>query len=200
MVHIGGSRLFWKAKRLSDVVLSVLLVPLLVLTAIALLCLNPFFNPGPLFFRQLRVGQHGGLFEIYKFRTMRQGSTSARFADTETHRITSLGRFMRRYRLDEVPQILNILKGEMSLIGPRPEQPEFVREYERTLPGYRLRHAVRPGLSGLSQVLQGYTNDTHGTERKLALDLRYIRQSGFRMEVYILWRTVITVATGYGAL
>lgn len=200
VVQIGGTRIFWWAKRVSDIALSLFLLPILIVAAFALAVFNPFFNPGPIFYRQVRVGRNKALFVMYKFRTMRSAPPSARFADTEAYRITAFGRFLRRYRIDELPQILNVIKGEMSLIGPRPEQPEFAREYEHSLPGYHLRHAVRPGLSGLSQVVQGYTNDTEGTQRKLALDLRYIRKCGFRMEGYVLWRTLITVATGYGAL
>lgn len=131
---------------------------------------------------------------------MQPADTGPRFAIDEARRIGGLGRFLRRYRIDELPQILNVMRGEMSLIGPRPEQPEFAKEYEHCLPDYNDRHIVRPGLSGLSQVIQGYTSDADGTARKLALDLRYIRKSGFRMEAYILWRTLVTVATGQGAL
>lgn len=200
IVRIGGTRLFWVFKRMLDLGLSVLLLPLLVLFGLIGLVLNPVFNPGPLIYSQVRVGRHHRMFVMHKFRTMRPAQGDARFADAETHRITIYGRLMRRYRIDELPQILNVLKGEMSLIGPRPEQPEFAEEYRQILPHYHRRHMVRPGLSGLSQVVQGYTTDTRGTRAKLALDLRYISQSGFRMEAYVFWRTLVTVATGHGAL
>ena len=199
-MRIGGTRWFWLAKRLCDYAISLVLLPVLAIAAIVLLLLNPLLNPGPLIFWQKRVGQHDRLFIMLKFRTMRLHNGHAKFANDEAHRITVFGRLLRRYRVDELPQILNVLRGEMSLIGPRPEQPEFARQYGRTLPDYHHRHVVRPGLSGLSQVVQGYTSDTRGTRTKLALDLRYIKQSGFRMEIYIFWRTLVTVATGYGAL
>lgn len=198
-VRIGGTPVFWGAKRCFDLGVSVLILPALCLVGVVLLLVNPLLNPGPLLYRQVRIGHRGQTFVMYKFRTMRSAQDSARYADAERHRIPRFGRVLRRYRLDELPQVVNVLRGEMSLIGPRPEQPEFVREYVQSLPGYTLRHMVRPGLSGLSQVRQGYTSDRPGTRRKLAFDLRYIRKSGFRMEAYVFWRTLVTVATGFGA-
>lgn len=199
-MHLGGTPVFWSAKRTFDIVVSVVLLPVLILVAVVAVLLNPFLNAGPLLYVQQRVGRHDTVFVMYKFRTMRPAACLPRFADAEAHRITCFGRVLRRYRLDELPQIVNVLKGEMSLIGPRPEQPSFARAYQQALPEYRHRHMVRPGVSGLSQVEQGYTSDTKGTRTKLALDLRYISQSGFRMEAYVFWRTLITVATGYGAI
>lgn len=199
-MQIGGTRVFWGAKRLCDLAFSAVLILPLLVCGLGLLCLNPRLNPGPLIFLQPRVGQHGRVFVMYKFRTMRPASCGPRFADAEGDRIGRLGGLMRRFRIDELPQIVNVLRGEMSLIGPRPEQPEFVSQYRRVLPDYDLRHRIRPGLSGLSQVVEGYTSDTHGTERKLALDLRYIQSCGFRMEAYVMWRTLVTVATGQGAI
>lgn len=202
-MQVGGTPVFWLAKRASDVLFAALLLPLLAGVALVALCFNPALNPGPLIFAQRRVGLHGTLFVMYKLRTMRclpAGDTAVRFADAEAHRITGFGSFLRRYRLDELPQLINVLRGDMSLIGPRPEQPGFVAEYQTSLPDYHHRHSVRPGLSGLSQVVQGYTSDTSGTRAKLALDLRYISQAGLRMEAYIFWRTLVTVATGHGAI
>lgn len=199
-MQIGGTRLFWRFKRLNDLVISVLLLPVLGTAAVLLLVVNPWVNPGPLMFRQTRVGWYDRPFVMLKFRTMRPDAGQARFADAESHRITGFGAILRRFRIDELPQIINVLRGEMSLIGPRPEQPEFARQYQQTLPDYHHRHVVRPGLSGLSQVVQGYTSDDQGTRVKLALDLRYISKSGFRMEAYIFWRTLVTVLTGYGAI
>ncbi|KIN64987.1 Undecaprenyl-galactosyl transferase [Sulfitobacter noctilucicola] len=199
-MDIGGTRLFWWGKRVLDVVLSLLLLPALLVLACTLLLLNPWLNPGPLLYIQARVGRHDRLFRMYKFRTMRKGGPQVRFADQESHRITGLGHLLRRYRFDELPQIVNVLAGQMSLIGPRPEQPEFARQFMQSLPGYARRHTIRPGLSGLSQVVQGYTTDTDGTRRKLVLDLRYISECGVRMEAYVLWRTLITVVTGRGAI
>ncbi|KIN61065.1 putative glycosyltransferase [Sulfitobacter noctilucae] len=202
-MQVGGTKVFWQLKRALDILLGLALLPLLLCVSVLALCFNPWLNPGPLVFSQPRIGRHGALFIMYKLRTMRcltQAPSGQRFADTEIHRITPFGFFLRRYRLDELPQLLNVLRGDMSLIGPRPEQPGFVNEYTAAMPDYHRRHIVRPGLSGLSQVVQGYTSDTSGTRRKLALDLRYISQAGVRMEAYVFWRTLITVATGHGAI
>jgi len=198
-MQIGGTLLFWRMKRCVDIVLSCALLPVLGLFVFALICLNPWLNPGPLMYRQNRVGQHDRIFTMLKFRTMQRSDGSPRFADAEAHRIGWFGHILRRYRIDELPQVFNVLRGQMSLIGPRPEQPAFVEDYNLNLPDYPQRHVVRPGVSGLSQVVQGYTSDTDATRDKLRLDLRYIRQAGFRMELYVLWRTLVTVMTGFGA-
>lgn len=195
----GGTVWFWWSKRVFDILLSLMLLNVLMLAALVLALLNPLLNPGPLFFHQQRVGRHSRRFMMYKFRTMKRAGTSPKFADAESHRIGHFGAFLRRYRIDELPQVINVLKGEMSLVGPRPEQPAFVCDYQESLPGYQERHQVRPGVSGLAQVVQGYTSNTHGTQQKLAHDLHYIASSGYRMECYVLWRTVVTVLTGFGA-
>lgn len=200
LVKIGGTSTFWKIKRLGDITLAVLLLPALVGCGLVLAALNPFANPGPLFFRQIRIGRSGACFAMWKFRTMTPRSGPARFANSETHRIPAIGRFLRRYRIDELPQLISVLRGDMSLIGPRPEQPDFARRYGQLIPRYNVRHAVRPGVSGLSQVRIGYASDVRATRRKLALDLRYIRRSGYRMEAYVLWRTITTILTGRGAV
>ncbi len=195
----GGTIWFWSAKRVLDVLLCVILFGVLFLAALTLTLLNPWLNSGPLLFRQQRVGKHNQPFVMFKFRTMQKGDAVPRFADAETYRIGRFGAILRHYRIDELPQIINVLKGDMSLIGPRPEQPAFVCDYEVSLPGYLLRHEARPGVSGLAQVVLGYTSDIRGTQQKLAYDLRYTAGSGFRMECYVLWRTVVTILTGFGA-
>lgn len=199
-MRVGGTATFWKAKRIGDVLLSLALLPVVLSVGIVIFLLNPALNPGPLLYRQRRIGQHEKTFLMLKFRTMQGGAESIRFASEEMHRITWFGRYLRRYRIDELPQVINVLRGEMSLIGPRPEQPAFAEAFRQALPGYCQRHTIRPGVSGLSQVMQGYTSDTDGTRRKLVLDLQYIRRSGFRLEGYILWRTLVTIVTGHGAL
>jgi len=196
---LGGGTFFWAVKRCFDILFSLALMPVAILCGLVLLILNPFLNPGPLFYTQMRVGRDNRAFAIYKFRTMIGRSDEARFATDESARITSLGQIMRDKRIDEIPQILNALKGEMSFIGPRPEQGKFVEEYSGTLQNYQMRHKVRPGISGLAQVELGYTSDHVGTAGKLKYDLSYIRNSGFRMEAYVIWRTLVTVFTGYGA-
>ncbi len=145
---------------------------------------------------------YGKPFVIYKFRTMcvdaeRDG---ARFAEKGDPRVTSVGRFLRKTRLDELPQLWNILKGEMSLVGPRPERPEFIEQLSRDVPNYLSRLGIKPGLTGLAQVVNGYDNDLAGFQRKVALDLLYLQNCCLWNDLRILIRTVSVVLTGKGAL
>jgi lipopolysaccharide/colanic/teichoic acid biosynthesis glycosyltransferase len=192
---------FFAAKRGLDVVVSLLLLPLVGVVALLLLLLNPVLNPGPLLFRQPRMGMHCQPFEALKFRSMLPADSVQRGADDplETDRITRLGRLIRRLRLDELPQIVNVLKGEMSLIGPRPDFLDHAEVYLEAVPGYARRHMVRPGISGLAQTEVGYVEGIAGTRRKVSADLYYIFHSGWRLEAYIFWRTLVIVFTGRGA-
>jgi len=122
-----------------------------------------------------------------------------KFAATDDPRITRIGRIMRRFRLDEIPQLWNVLKGEMSLIGPRPEQVTFARQFERELPFYSWRHLVKPGITGWAQVQHGYAAGVEDTRRKLEYDLYYVKHFSFWLDVSILMRTIGTVLTGNGA-
>ena len=145
---------------------------------------------------------YGKPFVIYKFRTMcvdaeRDG---ARFAEKGDPRVTSIGRFLRKTRLDELPQLWNVLKGEMSLVGPRPERPEFIEQLSRDVPNYLSRLGIKPGLTGLAQVVNGYDNDLAGFQRKVALDLLYLQNCCLWNDIRILIRTVSVVVTGKGAL
>lgn len=184
-------------RRIAELTFTIgFLIPATLVVALPLLALNPVFNPGPLFYRSLRMGQHCKPFAAYKFRTMRPDEPIKRRGPddpVERDRVTGLGRFLRRSRFDELPQILNVFRGEMSLIGPRPDVFAHARTYLRTVPGYRERHAVRPGLSGLAQVELGYVEGRAGTAAKTEVDLRYIREAGPRMDLSIFWRTVGTV-------
>lgn len=196
----GGSPVFWTCKRAFDIAFSaVVLLPVLALFAIALFLLNPFFNPGPVFTTQTRIGKDGKEFRLWKFRTMTGRDGGSRFATEERDRIKPLGRWLRRRRIDELPQILNVLSGDMSIVGPRPERPSFVKSYELAIPRYSERHTVRPGITGLAQVEYGYTSDLMGTTGKLRYDLTYIRKSGFRMEGWLVWRTIVVMLNGFGA-
>ena len=177
-------------KRCGDVGLCMLLLPLFVLTASALLLINPFLNPGALLFSQRRVGLRGHEFSIFKFRTMAGGSAIPRFAPEETARLTPLGGLLRRAHLDELPQIINILRGEMTFVGPRPEQPSFARIYEAELPQYAQRYDVLPGITGLAQLRQGYTSSLDETRIKLRHDLEYIRRFSPRLDLLILGLTL----------
>lgn len=192
---------FQIAKRTFDVVFSLVLMPFVGLTALCLLVLNPFFNRGPLFYVQLRMGRGCRAFPALKFRTMQPASRISRSAHDplETDRITTLGRFLRKTRLDELPQVINVLRGDMSLIGPRPDYFHHARHYLRVIPGYRARHAVRPGISGLAQTQLGYAAGMDATTAKVRADLYYIQNSGFRLEAWLFWRTLVVVFCRHGA-
>ena len=144
----------------------------------------------------------GRPFVLYKFRTMRIDAekNGAQFATKGDPRVTSIGRFLRKSRLDELPQLWNVLRGEMSLVGPRPERPEFIESLSQEVPNYLLRLGIKPGLTGLAQVLNGYDNDIAGFRRKVALDLLYLQNCCVVNDVKILFRTVSVVLTGKGAL
>jgi lipopolysaccharide/colanic/teichoic acid biosynthesis glycosyltransferase len=180
------------AKRLFDLGFSaVVLLPSLVLVAACLLLLNPLFNPGPLFYRPRRMGRFCRPFRLYKFRTMEPADASRGPDDpVEVERVTPLGAILRRARFDELPQIINVFRGEMSLIGPRPDDLPHARVFLRHIAGYRQRYAVRPGISGLAQVELGYVHGREGAGRKTAIDLHYIRHAGLALDVWIVWRTL----------
>ena len=189
------------AKRTFDLVVAIAALPLILLTAFVLLVINPLWNAGPLFFLQIRMGRDCRPFRAMKFRTMRPANRIMRGPDDplEADRITPLGQFLRRSRIDELPQFVNVLAGHMSLIGPRPDYWDHATHYLDSIPAYRQRHTVRPGITGLAQVDGGYAEGVDATVEKTLHDLRYIRGSGLAMELYVLWRTVFVVVTGFGA-
>jgi lipopolysaccharide/colanic/teichoic acid biosynthesis glycosyltransferase len=186
---------FLWAKRVFDVVVSVALLPVLALAGLALLVLNPFFNRGPLLFIQTRMGQNCTPFRAIKFRSMVEVENVVRKADDplEHDRITPLGMLLRKSRLDELPQIINVLMGQMSLIGPRPDYFDHALVYLDVVPGYRERHAMKPGISGLAQTELGYIEGLAATERKAAVDLYYIRNASLRLDLWVFWRTLCVV-------
>ncbi len=149
----------------------------------------------PVLFKQTRVGLGGHLFKVMKLRTMYQDAEKAgpRFASANDSRITPLGRFLRKTRLDELPQLFNVLRGEMALIGPRPERPEFVEQFKELIPYFNYRHSVRPGVTGWAQVSYGYTDDVDGSLEKLSYDLFYIKHYSLAFDVAVLLRTIKTV-------
>ena len=189
------------AKCAFDLVVAIAALPLIVLTALVLLVINPVWNAGPLFFLQTRMGRDCRPFRAVKFRTMRPANRIMRGPDDplEADRITPLGQFLRRSRIDELPQFFNILAGHMSLIGPRPDYWDHATHYLDSIPAYRQRHMVRPGITGLAQVDGGYAEGVDATVEKTRHDLRYIRGSGIAMGFYVLWRTIHVVCTGFGA-
>jgi lipopolysaccharide/colanic/teichoic acid biosynthesis glycosyltransferase len=176
-------------KRFFDLIVSLPLVLCFLFSLFWVILLNPFFNKGGIFFHQERIGRGGKPFKIRKFRTMVGGSDDTKFQNEEKKRITAFGEFLRRTRIDELPQIWNVFVGDMSLIGPRPERPKYVIEYMERIPNYAKRLSVRPGISGLAQLRHGYTSDVTGTGRKLRWDLEYINRMSFRLDMVILGET-----------
>ncbi len=186
-------RLYWLTKRLADMALSIvgLAVAALLIPLVALA--NGLFCRGPLFYRQTRVGRGGRIFTVVKFRTMRpdaEQDTGAVWARAGDARVTPVGRWLRKTRLDELPQFLNILRGEMSLIGPRPERPELMDDLVRQIPFYRARLAAKPGLTGWAQVRFRYGNSVEDARTKLEYDLYYVRHAGFYLDALIVLKTV----------
>jgi exopolysaccharide biosynthesis polyprenyl glycosylphosphotransferase len=185
-------------KRLGDVALALVLIlaiaPLLLLLAL----LVKLSGGGPAFYAQTRVGHYGRTFRMLKLRTMRVDAEAgeARWAQGDDPRQTRLGRVLRRTRLDELPQLLNILMGEMSFVGPRPERPEFVATLEKAIPYYAWRHAVRPGLTGWAQINYPYGSSVEDAVRKLEYDLYYIRNFSLGTDLFIVLRTLAAAMRG----
>jgi len=186
-------------KRAWEVGLVLLLSPLALLVGF-LVALAVYLDLGrPVLFAQERVGLGGRVFRVYKFRTMRGLPREGLYAGSEADRITPLGRFLRRFRLDELPQLWNVLRGDMSLVGPRPEQKVLVDAYSQEMPLYALRHVVRPGLTGWAQVHHGYAEGKDGAWEKLSYDLYYLKHFSLWLDLRILVRTIWVVFTGFGA-
>jgi sugar transferase (PEP-CTERM system associated) len=189
-----------RAKRVLDVLLSLALMlplsPLMLVTAIVI----KLDSKGPVFYRQLRTGLNGETFRLYKFRTMVEDAekSGARWAKKNDPRITGVGRFLRAARIDELPQLWNVLLGEMSFIGPRPERPDFTNELEAAIPYYDLRHLVKPGITGWAQVLYPYGASIEDAREKLEYDLYYIKNYSVMLDLVILIRTVRVVLVGRG--
>jgi sugar transferase (PEP-CTERM system associated) len=195
------SRFLLTAKRGFDIVASIvgilLTAPMMALTAVAILV----ETGRPVFFRQKRVGLNGELFEILKFRSMRQDSEKdgPAWAADGDKRITRVGSVIRKFRLDELPQFFNILEGDMSLVGPRPEQPYFCEVLEANLPFFAQRHTVRPGVTGWAQIKYQYGSSIEDSKRKLELDLFYIKHLSLSLDLAILFETVKVIVFGKGA-
>lgn len=189
-------------KRLSDIVLALvglLLASPLMLLATVLLRLT---SPGPVLYSQTRVGKDSNLFTIYKFRSMRtdaEAMSGAVWSTENDPRVTPVGRFIRRTRIDELPQLWNVLRGDMSFVGPRPERPEFIAELARQVPYYGQRHVVRPGLTGWAQVRHGYGSSIADAQEKLQYDLFYIKHMSFAFDLYIVFETIKTVLIRSGS-
>lgn len=198
--HTNSSKLFWINKRIFDISVCLLLIPLLFFISIMLIIFNYFFNSGSLFYVQERMGKNCSIFSAIKFRTMVPIEVITRKYDDpiETNRITPLGKLLRKTRIDELPQIFNVLKGEMSLIGPRPDYYMHAIEYLKNVKGYKERHIIRPGITGLSQIRLGYIEGLEGTEKKVSIDNYYIQNVGYIIEIKIIINTIFVIIKGMG--
>ncbi|MBW0145285.1 sugar transferase [Sphingomicrobium sp. B8] len=199
------TRAWFHIKGLADRLVALVALPILAIPMLVVAFLVRRDSPGPALFRQQRAGHAGVPFTAYKFRTMRvdecDGNSSVIKAQTidDDERITRLGRSLRRMRIDELPQLINVLKGEMSLIGPRPEPKVLTDWYEQELPFYRLRHVVKPGISGWAQVNQGHVNGIDQAQVKLHYDFYYIKYFSPWLDLIILFRTISTMLGRKGA-
>ena len=189
-------------RRLLSIVasLTLLLVTLPVLPLVALLI--KLTSPGPILYHQARVGKWGQPFFCYKFRTMRadaEADIGPTWACDDDPRITPVGRYLRKFRLDEIPQLYNVLRGDMSFVGPRPERPEFVESLSREIPFYPLRHAIRPGITGWAQINYNYGHSVEDAVKKLEYDLFYIKNMSVGLDLLTIFQTVKIVLLGRGA-
>lgn len=188
-------------KRLADLITVLITLPIVLPISILISVAIKLDSTGRVFFTQIRVGQKGKKFKLIKFRTMFTDKeiNGASFASKKDRRITKVGKFLRRARLDEIPQLWNVFKGEMSIIGPRPEQVEFVEEFTEKIPLYPYRHVVKPGIAGWAQVHQGYAADVEETIEKVSYDLYYVKYISLWLDMLIVSKTLKTMMTGYGA-
>ena len=191
----------WYFRRLVSVllalVLSILALPVIPIIAI-LIWLT---SPGPILYKQKRVGLRGEVFDCYKFRTMRrdaEADSGPTWASDDDPRITKVGKFLRRTRLDEIPQLWNVLRGDMAFVGPRPERPEFVKKLSQEIPYYPLRHMARPGITGWAQINYGYGSSVEEAKEKLRYDLYYLRNTSVALDLLIVFRTMRAVVVGRG--
>jgi len=172
-------------------------VPVMLITGLVI----KLESDGPMFFIQERVGQGNKDFKVYKLRSMCKDSEKdgAQFAQANDMRVTRVGKFIRKTRLDEIPQFINVLKGDMSLIGPRPEQRAFANTFEKVIPFYTYRHVVKPGITGWAQVVHGYAADADDTRVKIEHDFYYIKHFSLWLDILIVVKTIRTILTGFGA-
>ncbi|MEZ5583854.1 MAG: TIGR03013 family PEP-CTERM/XrtA system glycosyltransferase [Candidatus Competibacteraceae bacterium] len=191
------------SKRLFDIFISSLLliitIPVILLTTFVIFLDSGY--KGPILYHQIRVGRGNKNFTIMKFRTMRVDAEKegvAQWADRNDPRVTKIGKMLRKFRVDELPQLINVIKGEMSFVGPRPERPEFIKELEKDIPYYTLRHTVKPGITGWAQISYPYGASIEDAKEKLQYDLYYIKNYSMFFDLYILLQTVHTVLGGRG--
>lgn len=196
------SRVQRVTKRVLDIVAASIGLVLSAPIALVVMGLIKFTSPGPIFYRQERVGQDGKTFMIVKFRSMRvdaEVDTGPVWAQKNDSRVTPIGRFLRRTRLDEIPQLWNALSGDMSMVGPRPERPEFVADLTKQIPFYGQRHVVKPGVTGWAQVRYTYGASVEDALQKLQFDLFYIKNMSVALDIFVMFQTVKTVLLRRGA-
>ena len=200
--ELGPRRQTLLYQSLSNVVVAaigaIVSAPVMLIVALAV----RLSSPGPVLYRQIRVGMNGVSFTLYKFRSMRadaEAESGAVWASKDDPRVTRVGRIIRKLRLDELPQLFNVLKGEMSIVGPRPERPEFVKTLSSRIPYYRQRHCVRPGITGWAQINYKYSENLEDTIEKLEYDLFYIKNMSIGLDTYIIFHTLKTMLLSRGA-
>ena len=200
-VPLGRRAVYEPFKRIIEVAITAVTAPLwLIIMALTALAIR-IDSGRSVIFKQIRTGKDDKPFTIYKFRTMviDADKNAPQFTIKDDPRITRIGKFLRRTRLDEVPQLINVLKGELSLVGPRAEQVVFADQFQEVIPFYRYRHLVRPGITGWAQVNSGYADNLEATIEKLTYDLYYVRHMSPWVDLNVLWRSVVTVLSGRGA-
>jgi lipopolysaccharide/colanic/teichoic acid biosynthesis glycosyltransferase len=193
-------KFYTSIKRVVDIVLVLMLSPLLILFGLAIATAIKLDSSGPILFQQPRTGRYGTPFIVLKFRSMvvTEHTHDSRFAERNDKRVTPVGRLLRRLRLDELPQMWNVLRGEMSLIGPRPEQLEFTTRFDQLIPFYGFRHTLRPGITGWAQVMYGYAASDDQTRAKLEFDFFYIKHISLWLDFIIFVKTIRTIIIGSG--
>ncbi len=199
---LGPNRQVLALQSLYSSILAAMLLALALPVLLLAVALVKLTSRGPAVYQQKRVGKDGKVFTLYKLRSMyidAESRTGAVWAQKNDPRITPVGRFLRRYRVDEIPQLLNVIKGEMAIVGPRPERPEFVDELAEKIPFYRQRHAVRPGITGWAQIKYKYGDNIEDTMRKLEYDLYYIKHLNPAIDAYVMFHTVKVIVLGRGA-
>lgn len=198
--HKFKTNLNYHLNLLISIVVLIVTWPIMLITALLIYLEDGRKTGAPIFYSQVRVGLDGKPFKIIKFRSMgvNAEANGAQYATKDDHRVTRIGKYLRKYRIDELPQLLNVIRGEMGFVGPRPERPEFVQELEKVIPYYNQRHNVKPGLTGWAQLKYPYGATTEDSLEKLKFDLYYIKHRSLLLDLVILVRTVEIVLFGKG--
>jgi lipopolysaccharide/colanic/teichoic acid biosynthesis glycosyltransferase len=201
VAEIHHRRLYGHAKRVAESLIAQVILALSLPLTLTIAAAIRASSPGPVFFRQARVGRGGKVFQLLKFRTLHcdPAAENGHWAQSDDPRIFPAGRVLRRFRLDELPQLWNVLRGDLSLVGPRPEQPQIVDELARAIPYYDTRVCIRPGLTGWAQVNYGYGGSELGTRAKLEYDLYYVKHQSLTLDFRVLLATVTTMVAGGGS-